>query len=103
VISTSGRTPVKRINSDGADDGGEPSAGSRSPIHRTASTTVFPVTTMRSAATPSRTSASRERGVGARCRLARRAISCRLPSSGNGAPRSYVRSPASTWATATPR
>ena len=51
----------------------------------TASTTVLPISTMRSGATCSPPSASAARRVGARCRSATTPTSRRLASSGNGA------------------
>jgi len=66
-----------------------------------ASMTVLPVTSMRSAAMPSRIRLSRDCVVGAKCRSDRQLASLRFISSGQGEWMFPVRSPASTWPTGT--
>jgi len=71
-------------------------------IASTASTAVLPVTAMRPLSTLSRKRLRRAPAVGAKNRLAMRSTTTRFISSGQGRPRSWLRSPASTWAMGTP-
>ena len=74
------------------------SSGARPEASSSASIPVFPVTTMRSADTPSARRLASAPRVGAKWMLARAPARRRLASSGNGLSMLSVRSPASTWA-----
>ncbi len=102
VTSTSGRAGSSqgKARAASAANAGRRHLGS---ARCSASTTVLPTTWIRSSGTRSASRFARAWAVGQKWRSVTTAVITRFASSGNGRRRSWLRSPASTCATRTPR